>query len=260
MIEGNRRRPGFESFIGAFEMPVRHGLTMGELVLMALGPDAADRDLTVVKMAGWSRADVWNDTGRAWVAPSPNIPTFETARVYPGGCLIEATEFSEGRGTTRPFELIGAPGLDAVALADRLNRSGLAGARFSPALFKPQYQKHAGSPCAGVRWFVDDPERFAPYRWGVEILRALHEVAPDRFAWRSEPYEFETERPAIDLLSGDSRLREAIDDGADLDAWIATWGQDQAAFREERREFLLYPEEDASDGGDPIILTESEAR
>ncbi len=242
VIEGNRRRLGFESFIGAFEIPVRHGLTMAELVLMALGPDARERGLSVWEIEGWSRDQAWEDLGRPWVAPSPNIPTARTSLVFPGGCLLEATEFSEGRGTTRPFELIGAPGLDAVALSDRLNRARLPGARFSPALFKPQFQKHAGRPCAGVRWFVKDPTTLAPYRCGVEILLALHELAPDRFFWRRDPYEFETDRPAIDLLSGDSSLRRALDKGQSLDAWLASWKGDEADFREERRPFLLYPE------------------
>ncbi len=242
VIEGNRRRPGFESFIGAFEMPVRHGLTMAELVLMALERTAEDKALRVWPMAGWSRADDWEATGRVWVAPSPNIPTPQTARVYPGGCLLEATEFSEGRGTTRPFELIGAPGLDAVALADELNACNLAGARFSPALFKPQFQKHSGRACAGVRWFVEDSSRLEPYRCGVEILRVLHRSASDVFSWRRQPYEFETDRPAIDLLTGDSELRRALAGDGDIEEWIAGWSEDESDFREARRPFLLYPE------------------
>ncbi|MFQ5526538.1 MAG: exo-beta-N-acetylmuramidase NamZ domain-containing protein [Thermoanaerobaculia bacterium] len=246
-VEGNTRRPGFESFIGAFEMPVRHGLTLAELTLMSLGREAEDRGLRVWPMEGWRRDVAWEATGRAWVAPSPNIPTYRTAVVYPGGCLLEATEFSEGRGTTRPFELIGAPGLDAVALADRLNRAGMPGARFSPALFKPQYQKHAGRSCAGIRWFVEDTEALSAYRCGVEILLGLREIAPDRFSWRQAPYEFESDRPAIDLLSGDDRLRQAIDDGGEIEDWLAGWETDERAFREARRPYLLYPE--VSSGG-----------
>lgn len=242
VIEGNRRQPGFDSFIGAFEMPVRHGLTMAELGLMVLGRCEADEALRVWSLEGWSREDHWQVTGRVWVAPSPNIPTPRTVQVYPGGCLLEATEFSEGRGTTRPFELIGGPGLDAVALADDLNARNLAGARFSPMLFKPQYQKHAGEPCAGVRWFVEDSSILEPYRCGVEILRALHRIAPDAFSWRREPYEFESDRPAIDLLTGDSKLREALAGDGDLDEWIASWSGDEAGFREKRRPFLLYSE------------------
>ncbi|MCP4200643.1 MAG: DUF1343 domain-containing protein [bacterium] len=242
VIEGNRRRPGFASFVGAFEMPVRHGLTMAELVLMALDGHQGDRGLRVWPMTGWSRADDWAATGRVWSAPSPNIPTARTAQVYPGGCLLEATDLSEGRGTTRPFELIGAPGVDAVALADDLNARNLAGARFTPALFKPQYQKHAGEPCSGVCWLVEDPALLQPYRCGVELLRSLSVVAPEAFSWRREPYEFESERPAIDLLTGDSKLREALAEDGDVEEWIASWSADEADFREARRPFLLYPE------------------
>ncbi len=242
VIEGNRRQPGFESFVGAFEMPVRHGLTMAELVLMALERRAGDEALRVWSLQGWSRSDDWESTGRVWVAPSPNIPTPQTARVYPGSCLLEATEISEGRGTTSPFELIGAPGVDAVALADELNARNLAGARFSPALFKPQYQKHSGRACAGVRWFVEDFSRLQPYRCGVEILRVLHRTAAGVFSWRRRPYEFESDRPAIDLLTGDSKLREALEGDDDIEEWIAGWSNDEADFREARRPFLLYPE------------------
>jgi uncharacterized protein YbbC (DUF1343 family) len=250
VIEGNRRRPGFGSFVGAFEMPVRHGLTMAELALMVLDRRVEDEALRVWELENWNREDVWEATGRLWVAPSPNIPTPQTARVYPGGCLLEATEFSEGRGTTRPFELIGAPGLDAVALARDLNARDLAGARFSPALFKPQFQKHAGEPCAGVRWFVEDPSLLRPYRCGVEILRALRRVAPTAFSWRQEPYEFESDRPAIDLLSGDSKLREALEDDGKLEEWLASWADDEADFRERREPFLLYPEVAAADSSE----------
>jgi uncharacterized protein YbbC (DUF1343 family) len=241
-IEGNRRRPGFESFISAFEIPVRHGLTMAELVRMTLDRANGDPALRAWTMRGWRRSDTWEDTGRIWVAPSPNIPTPATARIYPGGCLIEATEFSEGRGTTRPFELVGAPGLDAVALADALNSIELPGARFSPVFFKPQFQKHSGRECSGVRWFVEDADQLEPFRCGVEILRVLHREAGESFAWRREPYEFESDRPAIDLLSGDTQLREAFDGDGDLDAWIASWTADEGEFLERRRPFLLYPE------------------
>lgn len=241
-IEGNRRRPGFESFIGAFEIPVRHGLTLAELVLMALDREKDEAGLRTWEMRGWRRTDTWEDTGRLWVAPSPNIPTPATARVFPGGCLLEATEFSEGRGTTRPFELLGAPGVDAVALAEALEARKLPGARFQPVMFKPQFQKHAGRACSGVRWFVEDAARLEPYRCGVEIVRAFHEVAPEAFCWRRDPYEFEADRPAIDLLSGDTKLREALEGSGDLDDWIDGWKADEAEFRERRAPFLLYDE------------------
>ena len=244
VIEGNIRQAGYESFVGAFAMPVRHGLTLAELVRMVLRREGGDEALRVWPMNGWARSCDWAATGRPWVAPSPNIPTAQTAQVYPGGCLLEATGFSEGRGTTRPFELLGAPDLDAVALADALNARTLPGARFAPVLFKPQHQKHAGRACAGVQWFVDDPDVCRPYRCGVEILRVLHEAAPAAFAWRREPYEFESDRPAIDLLTGDSRFRTGLErnDPGGIDEWIAEWAGDEAAFRAARLPYLLYPE------------------
>lgn len=240
-IEGNRRKAGFESFIGAFEVPVRHGLTLAELVQLTLSPTADRTGLRLWPIEGWTREMTWDDTGRVWVAPSPNIPTISTAFVYPGGCLLEATEISEGRGTTRPFELIGAPGLDARAVADHLNAAGLEGVRFAPTFFKPKYQKHAGRACAGVRWFVTDPGSMRAFRCGVEILGCLHQLF-DGFAWRTAPYEFEVERPAVDLLAGDSALREALDGDGSLESWIESWQQDEVRFREDRAPHLVYPD------------------
>ena len=244
-IEGNRRRPGYESFIGAFELPVRHGLTLGELALLELSRGGeTPAGVQVWAVEGWSREMTWRDWGRPWVAPSPNIPTGSTTEIFPGGCLIEATEVSEGRGTTRPFELLGAPYLAPVSLSDRLNALEMPGCRFLPTYFKPQFQKHAGEICGGVQWVVTDPERHRPYRTGVEIVRQLRELGGDDFSWREAPYEFESERPAIDLLSGDDRLRQALENSGDqeCDEWLASWQADERSFREERKPFLLYPE------------------
>ncbi len=243
LVEGNLRRPGFESFVGAFEQPVRHGLTLGELVLLEARRGGWSETPRVVAMEGWRRGATWEELGRTWVPPSPNVPTPDTARVYPGACLVEATEFSEGRGTTAPFQLVGGPGVDARRLAERLSDAGLAGALFAPAYFRPVAGKHGGKLCGGVRWTVTDPAAARPYRCGVEILAALHEVAADRFAWREAPYEFVADRPAIDLLAGCADLRRALEEGGDLEQWISTWAADEAAFREERRAVLLYPEQ-----------------
>ncbi len=246
-IEGGLREQGFSSFVGAFAMPVRHGLTLAEIVLgeaRAAGWAAA---LEVWPMAGWRRSMAWMETGLPWIAPSPNMPTPTTALVYPGACLVEATELSEGRGTTRPFELLGAPHLDPMALADRLAAEGLPGVRFLPAYFRPQFQKHAGELCGGVQWVVEDAAAFAPYATGVAFLAAARSLDPERFAWRKAPYEFVADRPAIDLLTGGTACRRALEAGAGgaaaLAAWRASWAADEAAFRVARRNFLLYPEE-----------------
>lgn len=194
-------------------------------------------------MEGWRRDMTWSETGLPWIAPSPNMPTVLTALVYPGGCLVEATELSEGRGTTRPFQLTGAPHVDPVALADALAGRGLPGVAFVPAYFRPQFQKHAKQVCGGVELVVTDPEAFPSYRVGVELLDVVRRLDPERFAWREAPYEFVIDRPAIDLLTGGPECREAIESGDGLADWIAGWSEDEKAFREERRDILLYPEE-----------------
>jgi uncharacterized protein YbbC (DUF1343 family) len=243
VIEGNLPQPGYESFVSAFDLPVRHGLTLGELVRLEALRRGWDGPLEVWEMEGWRRNMTWEETGLPWVAPSPNMPTTMTALVYPGGCLVEATELSEGRGTTRPFQLTGAPHLDPVELADGMNALRLPGIAFVPTYFRPQFQKHAGEKCGGVELVVTDPDAFRSYRAGVELLGQIHRLDPESFAWREKPYEFVIDRPAIDLLSGGPECREAIESGEGLGDWIATWPRDEQAFREERREILLYPEE-----------------
>lgn len=258
LVEGNLPEPGSESFVGAFRLPVRHGLTLGELMRLEGRrrgwPDDAP---TVWEVAGWRRGERWGEGGggagraRPWLPPSPNMPSPATALVYPGACLIEATEVSEGRGTTRPFEQVGAPWIDPLGLARRLEARELPGVRLVPVYFRPQFHKHAGERCGGVALAVIDADAFRPYRTGVELLAALRESSPADFAWRRRPYEFVSDRPAIDLLTGGERCREAIDSGdrGALAAWIDSWPADEAAFRAERRQALLYPEDAGDDGG-----------
>jgi uncharacterized protein YbbC (DUF1343 family) len=243
-IEGNLPDPGFASFVGAFRMPVRHGLTLGEIVRLEASRRRWSSAPRVFAVEGWRRADLWPATGRAWIAPSPNLPTFAAALVYPGMCLLEATELSEGRGTTRPFLLFGAPHLQPAVLARSLRRLEQWGVRFVPTYFRPQFQKHAGVVCGGAELVPQSPESVSPFRLGCELLRVLRAEDPADFAWRRAPYEFVADRPAIDLLAGSIALRAAID-GSDrqaLEEWFASWSADEAAFRDERRDILLYPE------------------
>lgn len=241
VVEGNIRRPGFESFVGAFEMPVRHGLTLGELTrLEAERGDWQGAELRVWPLQGWLRGMLWRDTGLPWIAPSPNMPTPDTAIVYPGACLVEATELSEGRGTTRPFELLGAPGLDPGRLIERLEKAGLPGAQFLPIWFRPQFHKHAGEVCGGIQVVVTDPLLFPSYRFGVEFVAAVHDLFPDRFAWRAAPYEFISEIPAIDLLTGDENYRRALGGDASVSKWVESWSDDERAFSALREPALLY--------------------
>lgn len=240
--EGSLVTPGFESFVGALRVPVRHGLTLGELVRL----EAARRQwdtagLEILPLVGWRREMSWEDTGLPWIAPSPNMPTPATALIYPGGCLIEATTLSEGRGTTRPFHLVGAPGVDPRALADALSGAALRGVDCVPTYFRPQFQKHAGAVCGGIEIVVRDPRSFAPYQFGIALLHALRTAAPDCFGWRHEPYEFVADTPAIDLLTGSDACRQSLDGGGDGTRWIATWAADEASFAQECAEILLYP-------------------
>ncbi len=259
-VEGNLPEPRYESFVGAFPIPVRHGLTLGELLLLEARRRRWPDGLTVWEVHGWRRQAIGGGGGGGacppswrWLAPSPNMPTPATALAYPGSCLIEATELSEGRGTTRPFQLVGAPWIDPLGLAERLAARALPGVRFLPTYFRPQFHKHAGALCGGVELIVTDPDEIRPFRVGVELLAAAAESSPADFAWRRAPYEFVTDRPAIDLLAGTDRLRRAIEerDRAALDAWIDSWPADEEAFRRRRREVLLYPEGGDGDGGLP---------
>ena len=253
-IEGGTVHPGFESFVGAFALPVRHGLTLGELVRLEARRRGFPEGLTVWRMSGWERGRLWEETGRPWIAPSPNMPTAATAALYPGGCLVEATTLSEGRGTTRPFHLVGAPGVDPVRVAGRLaerlarDAPGDPGVVALPTYFRPGFQKHAGSACGGLELVVTDGGRLRPYRLGVHLLAAFAEAAPEAFGWRDEPYEFVADRPAIDLLTGSEACRRALESGDGLEEWIAGWRSDEEAFREERRELLLYPEPEPGSG------------
>ena len=248
LIEGNLPRPGFASFVGAFRLPVRHGLTLGEIVRLEARRRQWGREPKVIEVMGWRRGDLWPATGRPWIAPSPNMPTYETALVYPGLCLLEATEVSEGRGTTRPFLLFGAPGLRPTALAEALAPLAEMGVAALPTYFRPQFQKHKGEICGGVELVLQDETKVRAYRLGLEILVALKSVAPQLFRWREAPYEFVADRPAIDLLTGSDVFRRALDGdpSADLGAWFATFTADEREFREEREEILLYPEERSS--------------
>jgi uncharacterized protein YbbC (DUF1343 family) len=215
-VEGNMPDPAYASFVGLYPLPARHGLTIGEVARwLALAHGLRPR-LTVVEMRGWRRGMLWEDTGVPWVAPSPNMPTPDTARVYPGGCLFEGTNLSEGRGTTRPFEWVGAPYLDAHAYAQALQDERLPGVRFRPARFTPTFHKWAGRLCGGVQIHVTDRPRFKPFATGLAIVATARRLAPGRFAWRRPPYEFERRRLPIDILLGTDRIRRALERGRPL--------------------------------------------
>jgi uncharacterized protein YbbC (DUF1343 family) len=239
-VDGNLLEPEYRSFVGMHPLVVRHGMTPGELALLFRAELALDVDLQVVRLKGWRRAMHFEDTGLPWVMTSPNIPTVDTAFVYPGGCLIEGTNLSEGRGTTRPFELVGAPWLDGPALARALERERLPGVRFRAAAFKPTFQKHKDLMCHGVQLHVTDRGLFSAFLSYLLLIHHARLQDPRRFAWRDPPYEYEYVKRPIDILCGTKRVREALEASVSPKRLVPGFRKDAAAFRRRRRPYLLY--------------------
>lgn len=240
-IEGPAVRKGFESFVGAHDLATRHGLTIGELAMLYQRELDLDRgELRVISCEHWERVRFFDETGLSWILPSPNMPTLDTALVYPGQCLLEGTNLSEGRGTTRPFELCGAPWLDAARLARRMNEEKLAGVRFRAAWFRPTFQKHAGQDCGGVQLHITDREAFQPVRTSLALLAAMREMSGSHFAWRTEPYEFVRDPIAIDLLFGSARERTHLEGGHSWRELVPIWTKEETAFAQRRHTALLY--------------------
>lgn len=239
-IEGPMLEPGFESFVGQFPIPMRHGMTVAELARLFNERHGIGAELEVVPMQGWSRDMYWDETGLPWVMPSPNMPTLDTAIVYPGTVLFEGTMLSEGRGTTRPFELIGAPFLDGEELAARLNAVGLDGVHFRPAIFEPTFQKHARVTCGGCQIHVTSRRDFAPVMAGVSLLRECYGLAPRQFAWRDPPYEYVHDKMPFDILAGSGTLRAQIETQVPLAEIAASWRSGETEFAAAIRSYLLY--------------------
>lgn len=239
-VEGPALRPGCRSFVGYAAVATRHGLTLGELARLHAHEQALTKHLRVIPCEGWQRSMTFDQTGLPWVIPSPNMPTLETAFVYPGQCLLEGTNLSEGRGTTRPFELCGAPWLDPYHLAGRLREQHLPGVVFRPTYFRPTFHKFAGQPCGGVQIHVTDRETFRPVRTGLSVLAILRELSGEHFAWRREPYELVTDIPAIDLLCGSDRERLGLEAGRSARELAQAWEPEEADFRQQRQQFMMY--------------------
>ncbi len=239
-VEGARLVAGFESFVGQFPIPMRHGMTIGELATLFNATCAIGAPLEVVAMEGWTRDLYADETMLPWVMPSPNMPTLDTAVVYPGTVLFEGTMLSEGRGTTRPFELVGAPWVDAERFAAAMNQLDLPGVFLRPAVFEPTFQKHAKQTCGGCQIHVTDRTAFKPVLTGVALIDMFRRQDPGKFAWRQPPYEYEHEKLPIDILAGSDVLRNQIESGMPLDEIAASWRTDEQAFAQMRRAFLLY--------------------
>jgi len=237
-VEGPMLDADFASFVGPCPMPIRYGMTIGEMAQMANTEYGINCDLTVIPMAGWTREMWYDDTDLPFVPSSPNLPTLDALILYPGTCLIEGSNLSEGRGSTKPFEYIGAPWIDALHLADQLNDLDLDGARFRPVYFVPTFSKYQGELCAGAHIHVTDRERFQPVAMILNLLQVLIANYPEDFAWRA-PWAAGSKAP-IDLLAGGTAIREGLDARTPVEELIASWGPGTEAFLRARQKYLLY--------------------
>jgi len=239
-IEGITLEPGCESFVGQYAIPTRHGMTIGELARLFNEHFGIGADLDVVRMEGWSRDQFADQTGLPWVMPSPNIPTLDSAIVFPGTVHIEGTTASEGRGTTRPFELVGAPWVQAERFAAALNARRLPGACFRPVVFEPTFQKHARVACGGCQIHVLDRAAFKPVLTGLAVIDELRAADPASFGWKPPPYEYEHDKVPVDVIAGSPSFRAAIDAGERAETIAGRWEATVRAFRVLRQPFLLY--------------------
>jgi uncharacterized protein YbbC (DUF1343 family) len=237
-VEGGVVQPGFESFVGLWPVCARHGLTAGEYARFI--NEKIGCDLRVAPLQGWRRDCWFEETRLPWVMPSPNMPTPDTATVYPGMCLLEGTNLSEARGTTRPFELFGAPWLDPQRLADDLSKEPLEGVRFRPVSFTPTWDKHKGQRCHGVQVHLTYARGLDAVGLGVAAVVHARAQDPGKFRWRTEKYEFVEDKPAIDLLTGSAVFRSMVEQGASVAQIRAAWEPERAAFARDRERFLLY--------------------
>lgn len=241
--EGNLVGEKFRSFVGLYALPTRHGLSAGEIARLLNEQERIGVELHVTPVEGLRRNMSWSDTQRAFIPPSPNMPTPDTALVYPGMCLGEGTNVSEGRGTCRPFEQFGAPYLRSDEVAEKLNQLGLPGVVFRPCAFTPTFDKWKGQSCEGAFIHVTDPASFLPFRTGVAVFQACFELggASQDFAWREDAYEFVTDVPAFDLLCGTEQVRKGIETGLSLDALFSGFDLQLRSFEPLRQRYALYP-------------------
>jgi uncharacterized protein YbbC (DUF1343 family) len=239
-VEGNMLRRDHRSFVGRYPLPMRHGLTMGELARYIVERCGVECELEVIALNGWRRGDFFADINRSWIFPSPNMPTWETALLYPGMVLLEGTNVSEGRGTALPFQVLGAPFINERKLLRHLENAGLDGVVFRPLCFEPVFDKWAGQTCYGFQIHVTNRETFRPYRFGLALLQALFQTHGDCFAWLPPPYEYEWDQLPIDILLGDGALRGKIEGGEDMNQLEAGWEKELTEYRDRSMDCLLY--------------------
>ncbi len=239
-VEGNCLEDGYTSFVGQFPIVMRHGLTIGEIATLFNEHFGIGCDLEVIKLKGWQRPKYFDHYEDQWANPSPNIPNLTSCITFPGMVLFEGTNVSEGRGTTKPFEWIGAPYIDADPLAQHMNSMKLPGVHFRPIYFQPTFHKGKDEVCGGVQVHVTDRAKFNAFQSGVRLLASIHDMCPEKFAWKKPPYEYEFEKMPIDLIVGTPRLREALDSGKGYAAFEKSCAVDVAKFKKLRKDYLLY--------------------
>jgi len=239
-VAGNVLEKGHESFVGQYSIPTRHGMTLGELASMFNGHFKINCELEVVTMDGWDRNSWQDETDAPWVMPSPNMPTIETATVFPGTVHFEGTQVSEGRGTTRPFELVGAPYIVAEEFARQLNDTNLPGVYFRSCIFRPTFQKHGGISCGCVQLHMIDRDNFEPVLTGLTMVKVAHDMYPEQFRWKEPPYEYVYDRNPFDVIAGTTKIREGIEQGTTISALQESWEPELTDFKKLREAFLLY--------------------
>lgn len=239
-VEGNLLKEGMRSFVGYHPIPMRHGMTMGELARFFNAELKIGTELEVIPMEGYKREYFFPDIHFPWIPPSPNMPTPVTALVYPGQVLLEGTNISEGRGTPKPFHNFGAPYIDSRSLKNQLEKRKLPGCLFQEISFTPQFDKWQGELCHGLRIQVTDPRAYKPYYTTLAIIQEVMQAWPDQFSWLPPPYEYEFERLPIDIITGDEAIRKGLEDGKDLDEMEASWQEELEEFLVKRKQYLLY--------------------
>jgi len=241
LTEGPVLDAGFASFVGLRPLPVRHGMTIAEISGYLRDTFYPSLDLHIIPMKEWERKMWFDKTRLPWIMPSPNMPTLDTAIVYPGMCLFEGTNLSEGRGTTRPFELFGAPFIDPELLVKRLMSFNLPGVAFRPVYFQPTFQKFADEVCGGAQIHIINRKKYKSFKTGVAIIKTIHDLYNNTFAWKKPPYEYEKKKMPIDILAGTDRLRNEIEEGAKINHMEDWWKEEGLEFnRKVRKNYLMY--------------------
>ena len=239
-VEGNITQPGFESFVGQYPLPTRHGMTVGELARLFNEEFGIGCELEVVKMEGWERSMWFEQTNLPWVLPSPNIPTVDTCVVFPATVHVEGTEISEGRGTTKPFELFGAPYIDADKYTEELNKHNFPGIAFRAANFRPTFQKWANQTCGGVQMHITDRTAFSPVIVGIAMVKTAYDLYTDKFQWKQSAYEYVFDKNPFDVVCGTDKIRKQIEAGESISAIENSWADGSAQFADQRKNYLLY--------------------